>query len=802
MESKSKKSLYEVAKFIVCKRNLFFFLFTLACVFGVFGMQWTEVEQELTAYLDENTNTSIGLDLMEEEFITYGTAKVMLSNIDYPSALEFSEQIAAMDAVDSVAFDQEEEYTNGYALLSISFDGEEDDEDVLSNMEEIRTLIAPYDFAIDTTVGVSDGDQLASEMSTVMAVAAIIVVSVLLFTSKSFGEVPVLLITFGVAALLNKGTHFIFGEISFVSNSVGIILQLALAIDYAIILCHRYSEERTHLEPEEACTVALSKAIVEISSSSLTTICGLLAMSFMSFHLGADLSRVLVKSILISLLCVFTLMPGLLMVFSPLIEKTKHKNFVPSIAPFGNRILNMRYVILPIFLVVAVGALVFSMKTEYIFSAENALTANRNEVQIQKDRIEEIFGSTSGVAVIVPSGNYETEAALIAELEQYPEVDQVVGLANTEAMDEYTLTQLLTAREFSEMMEIDYEEAAMLYAAYAIDGENYGSLISDTDSYSLPLIDIALFANDMVEDGYVTLDAEQEADLQEQSQDILDGRLQLESEDYSRLLVAFNLPSEGEETFAFLDTIEQVAETYYDDVLLVGDPTSNLDLSDAFAVDNTIISVLSALFVTAILLGTFGSVVIPLLLILVIQSAIFMNFAFPYFRGAGVFFVGYLVVAAIQMGANVDYAIVITNRYMSLRETLDNRSAIIKALDESFATVLTSGVILASAGIAIAHLTTSGTIAVVGECLGRGTIISMFLVIFILPGLLYLGTPLIDKTAFALKFQKSETVASGKLHTNGRVKGYVSGYIDAEVKGTITGEISAVVTSLEQEEDV
>lgn len=800
MEKGKPKLLYRVAKFIVQKRNLFFFIFILACAFSFFGRSWTMVESEITAYLSEETGTRIGLDLMEEEFTTFGSAKVMLCNIDYDSALLLSEEIEEIEGVNGLTF-EEEDYQDGYALFSITYDAPEDDPVALQAMSDIRELIAPYDTAVDTTVGESRDARLAGEMQVVMVVAVFIVVGVLLLTSKSFGELPVLLITFGVAAFLNKGTDFIFGEISFVSNSVGIVLQLALAIDYAIILCHRYDEERKQHEPMEACTVALSKAIVEISSSSLTTICGLIAMSFMSYELGADLSRVLIKSIFISLFCVFTLMPGLLVLFSPLIDKTKHRNFIPSISRLGKAAIKVRYVVLPVFLILAVVAAVLSTKTNYLFSPYNAITVNRSETQIQEDRIESVFGTTNGLAIIVPSGDYEKESALVAELEAYPEVNQVVALANTEAMDDYMLTDSLTARQFSELMDMDYEEAALVYAAYAIDGENYGKLINNTDSYSLPLIDTILFLDDMVEDEYFVLDAEQEEDLRTQSADIRDGQLQLESENYTRMLVSLDLPTEGAETFAFVDTIKGIAESYYDEVHLVGDPTSNMDLSDAFTTDNVLISVLSALFVMAVLLGTFGSVAIPVMLILVIQSAIFMNFAFPYLKGTSVFFIGYLVVAAIQMGANVDYAIVITNRYMDLRKSMENKDAIVKALDDSFATVFTSGTILASAGIAIQHLTTDGTIATVGECIGRGTLISMVLVLLVLPQLLYIGTPLIDRTAFALKFQKEETKAKGKLTSNGHVKGYVSGYIDAEVHGTITGDISAVVTNIEEVEE-
>ena len=202
------------------------------------------------------------------------------------------------------------------ALISVTFDGEEEDEISLAALAAIRELLEPYDYYIDSAVGNSQADSLASEMGTILAVAAVIIVLVLLLTSRSYAEIPVLLITFIVAALLNLGTNFIFGEISFVSNSVTVVLQLALAIDYAIIMLHRFLEEREYAEDREACIAAVSAAIPSISASSLTTISGLAAMMFMQFRIGFDMGIILIKAILFSMLSVFTLMPGLLMLFS------------------------------------------------------------------------------------------------------------------------------------------------------------------------------------------------------------------------------------------------------------------------------------------------------------------------------------------------------------------------------------------------------------------------------------------------------------------------------------------------------
>ncbi len=791
-----------ISKTIVDRRNLFFLIFIIASIFCMFSMNWTKVENDITTYLSEDTATRKGLDVMNREFVTFGTAQVMVNNITFEDAEKLSEEIKEIEGVSSLTFENNKDhYLDASALFVITFDGEETDEISLSAMEEIKKLTKPYDVSIKTTVGSSMVETLAEEMNIILIIALVIIVVVLLFTSKSYAEIIILMITFGVAALLNMGTNYLFGKVSFISNSVAVILQLALAIDYAIILCHRFLEERTHFEAREACITALSKAIPEVCSSSLTTISGLLALSFMNFKIGADLSIVLIKAILCSIVCVFCLMPGLLVVASKWIDKTKHKNFVPSIKKIASKSLKLKNVVIPVFAICAIFSFWFSNQTQYLFGVSEARAARSSQSQIDSDRIKEKFGSQNLLAVVIPSGDYQKEAKLIKDLEKYNEVEKIMGIANTDALDGYTLTDQLTAREFSELMDLDYEVARMLYATYAINDENYGKLINNMENYSLPLLDLILFLDEMVEDEYVTLDADLKEELESNSEKIKNGQKQLESEKYSRMLMFLNLPEEGEQTFNFLDEIEKKVNTYYDEVYLVGNPTSNLDLSSTFSRDNIIISVLSALFVMVVLLFTFRSVGAPVLLIIIIQSAIFMNFAFPYIQNKGLFFIGYLVVSSIQMGANVDYAIVITNRYMQLKQVMNRKKAIIQALDESFVTIITSGTILATAGIVIQYVTTDGTIAVIGECIGRGTIISMILVLFVLPSILYIGTNIIEKTSFSVKLQRRRKKINGKIKTNGYVKGYVSGYIDAKVYGTIVGE-GEIEVSFDSEENI
>ena len=804
----------KLATFIVDKRNLIFFLYACALIFCLFSRSWVSVCNDITEYLPETTETRQGLTLMEEEFTTFATARVMVSHVTYEMAEDLAEQMEQIEGVSSAAFgssdvgaDTEEdsepempediaEYFKGAdALISVTFDGEEEDEVSLAALSAIRELLEPYDYYIDSTVGNSQADSLASEMGIILAVAAVIIVLVLLLTSRSYAEIPVLLLTFVAAAVLNLGTNFIFGEISFVSNSVTVVLQLALAIDYAIIMLHRFLEEREYAGDREACIAAVSAAIPSISASSLTTISGLAAMMFMQFRIGFDMGVVLIKAILFSMLSVFTLMPGLLMLFSKAMEKTRHRSFITKIDRWGKIALKLRYVGVPLFAVAIVAGFLLSNQCPYVYGYSQIETARQNETQIAEEKVNETFGAQNVMALLVPKGDYASEKALLDRLETYDQVDYAMGLSNVEIMDGYTLTDALTPRQFAEMTDLDYELVCLVYTAYAAEQEEYGRIVGGLDDYTVPLMDMFFFAYDKVEEGYVNLDEEQQTDLDDLYAQLSDAREQLQGENYTRMLVSLDLPEEGEETFAFLQTIHQEAEQYYDtgSVYLVGDSTSDYDLSVSFARDNIMISVLSVVFVIIVLLFTFQSVGLPLLLILVIQGSIWINFSFPGITQQPIFFMSYLVVTSIQMGANIDYAIVISSWYNELKGRMSRREAIVQALNLSFPTVLTSGSILSAAGFLIGQITTEPAIVGIGECLCRGTLISMFLVMFILPQILFLGDQIVERTRFNLKVPEVSRTVHGTVYVNGRVRGRISGVVDAHIQGVIYGDVSGML---------
>lgn len=802
MDQKTENPMIKLARFIVDKRKAFYLVFLAAFLFCAASVNKVQINNDITSYLPAQTETRRGLTIMEEEFITLGSANVMVANVTLDTAQELAHRLEAIPGVSEVAFDDtQEHYKDSAALFTISFDGEETDPATEEAMNQVLAALEGYDVYPSTQIGRDVSESLQKEMTVILAIAAVVIVVVLLFTSKSYMEVPVYLIVFATAAVLNMGTNFIFGTISFITNSIAVVLQLALAIDYAIIFCHRYMEERDNgLDAREADIAALSKAIVEISSSSLTTISGLVALMLMQLRIGFDMGIVLAKGIVCSMLCVFLLMPGLLMMFSRPIDRTRHKNLVPKINFWGRGVVRLRYVLPPIFLVAMVAGAVLSNQCDYVFDANDADFDNKPDWRIADEKVTQTFGAKNTIAVLVPRGDYKKEQMILTRVAELPQVTQATGLANIEVEDGRMLTDELTPRQFSELAGVDIELCRLLYQAYGLSVEEYGAIFQDPDDYAVPLIDVFEFLLEQKDKGVVSLTGEQ-ADKVDDLQEQLDtGLEQLRGEHWSRLVFVADTPTEGEETYALLDQIRSIAQDYYgDDVVLVGNSTNAFDLSSSFSGDNMKISILTALFVMVILLFTFKSAGLPILLVLTIQGSIWLNFSVPVLTGTNLFFLSYLVVSSIQMGATIDYAIVITNRYLELKTVMERKQAAVEALSQSFPTILTSGTIMAVAGFLIGGISTDATIGSVGQTLGRGTVTSIILVMTVLPQLLMLGDALIERTAITLNRDRKQRFNQGTMRLDGHVRGHIAGFVDGEFKGVIHGSVDALIESKYQE---
>ena len=801
-EKKKKGNLWlTVATFIVNKRKAIEILFVLAIIYSVLCINKVQVNQDITSYLPADSETRQGLSIMDEQFMTYGSVKVMLANVTFNQADSLVDSLENVDGVKEVAFDDSSDHFKGTnALFDITFSGTSDEQVSKDALNSVKDILADYDVYVSTEVGSeeSSAESLAKDMNIILVLAVVVIVAVLLLSTKAYLQIPVLLITFGVAAILNMGTNYWFGTISSITNSIAVVLQLALAIDYAIILCDRFMEEHETLDAEEAVKVALSKAIPEISSSSLTTISGMVAMMFMQFRLGYDMGIILVKAIILSLISVFFLMPGVLLIFAKGIDKTHHKCYVPKITIVGKFANKTKYIIPPLFIICLVFAFMKSNNCQYIYDTSSIVSAKKSESKIAQETIEETFGASNQLVVMVPKGDYESEHKVVKKLQNLDYVTSALALSNVSINDEYVLTDKLSPRQFSELVGIDREVVEVLYMAYAYNQEQYGPVVTGIDDYDVPIIDMFLFLYDQYKEGYVTLDSNLDEKLTTLYDTLHDAQLQLQGSDYSRLVLNISLPVEGQETYDALEEIRGIAAQYYskDSVILVGNSTSDHDLESSFASDNIIISVLTALFVIIILFFTFQSAGLPVLLVLTIQGSIWINFAVPSIEGQTVFFIAYLIVSAIQMGATIDYAIVISNRYLQLKQQMPLKEAITETLNQSFPTIFTSGSILTCAGFLIGEIASDATVASIGVALGRGTLISIILVLFVLPQILLMGDIIIEKTALTMNITRPQREVAGRVRVTGHVRGYVQGEIDADIQGTFQGQMKVSVDSV------
>ena len=277
-EKKDTSFMMKLSTLIVDKRKGFYLIFILLILYSIVSMDKVKVNNDLTSYLPETTETRQGLDLMDEQFLTYGTARVMVCNVTYEEAEKIAERIEEMPGVSMLDFENTDEYYHDMeALFKVTFEGEAEDAVSQEYLNGVLEALSRYDVYYTSDIGQEERDaaDLANDMIIILVLAGVVIVAVLLFTSTTYAEIPVFLMTFIVAAILNKGTNYWFGTISFVTDSIAVVLQLALAVDYAIILCHRFMEEHEDKDAREAVIVALSKAIPEISSSSLTTVSGM-----------------------------------------------------------------------------------------------------------------------------------------------------------------------------------------------------------------------------------------------------------------------------------------------------------------------------------------------------------------------------------------------------------------------------------------------------------------------------------------------------------------------------------------------
>ncbi len=684
-DGQSRTPAEVLARFIIEKRALIESIFVAGCIFSIIAMCFVNVNYDLTKYVPSYTQSSQGLDKMKEEFGYPGTARLMIKDVSLYEAKKYKDQLAAVDGVDQILWcdtkvnvyagedfvnldDIKDYYKDGCAVMDITFEEESDSPRTERAIDEMKAITGDKGCYVGMAVqNKSLIETTAREMGRILVVAVIMILAVLCLATTAWTEPILFMLVMGVAVLLNKGTNIFLGTISFLTDNVAIILQLATSMDYSIFLLDAFMSWRdTGLSEEEAIVKAVEEAINSIFASSLTTVVGFLALVTMKFNIGFDMGLVLAKGIVFSLLSVVFFMPAMILKFTKWNDRTKHRSFFPDFTKMGKGVFKIRYAVLIGIFLITPPAYVAQGMNHFLYGNSAVGGAKGTQVYEDDQEITARFGRSNMLLLIYPNNDMVAERRLSDELEDLPYVKSVTSMANTlpEGVPEEFLPESAT------------------------------SLLHKNDT--------------------------------------------------ARMLIYIRTKGESDIAFQCTDQIRDIMKKYYpEESYVVGETPSTQDIKATITEDNTRVNVLSLLGVFMVVMFSFHSVLIPLVVMIPIEVAIFLNMAIPYIQGVDMVYMGYIIVSSIQLGATVDYSILLTNNYIAKRKLLPKKEACIEAVTRSCSSIFTSGTIITLAGYIVHFISTTAAIGDLGHLIGRGGLLSVMLVLTLLPALLVLCDPLI-----------------------------------------------------------
>lgn len=777
--SKISHGLKKIPEGIVKLKWVFLVLFVALSIFGAVMIPHTKINYDLTGYLPAHCDSSTALELLKKEFDDKGMAYVMVKDVTPEKAGEIKTRLEKVEGVATVTYVESMNYKNNSALYTVTLKDYDSTAGAFDAVKGIIDALSDEKAYLSGQSAFSYYTKLETEQSIMKLGIAIVVIIllVMLFTSKTYFELIVLILVFGAAMAINMGTNFLFvNGISYIANLVALVLQLALSLDYSIILLHRYMEERDNGEDAKTATVtALTKGLPEILSSSLTTVAGLAALMLMTLSIGAEIGLSLAKGIVVSMATVIFFMPALLVIFDKPIQKTRHKSFVPNVTKPARAIVKARKVIVPAFLLIAILAGVAQGFNKYSFNYNSG-----SLIVAPKKVIEETgFGTLNSLVVVVPKGDAEKERQLVKYVESFDLIDKsqttalatinVYSFIDADSSETLYLTDEVSKKDIGNLIDKIPSDAGVnpLLIKPIIEGwfDDYvkkylpeGTKPSKAKVRLIDLLDFAVREKFDAISRFIGDDPEKLAYL-EQIKQISFAKANLESENYSRITFNINGGVEDDDVFELVKTLKSGVSDFYEERYITGESVVCYEMSEYFMKDNLMVCLFTDLFILVILLITFRNISLPIILILAIQGGIFINFAIPFLSKTSISFIGYLIISAIQMGATIDYAIVLTNRYRGIRKDFTDRyDAMAAATNAVFPTILTSGVILTATGFVMSMLS-SGVVAQLGLLLGVGTLTSIIIVLFVLPSLLLVTEKVVDKTDFSKLFRRKQKAA-------------------------------------------
>jgi predicted RND superfamily exporter protein len=619
-----------LSELIIKRKKAVMWLFALAAAASVFMAGFVRVSYKLAEYLPKNAPSIVALNKMQAEFGNgYPNARVMLKDVAPQEALRYKRELLAIDGVASAVWlddvvgsdalattplefmDQSvvsAYYKDGSALIYISIEsGKEADA-----VGEIRRFIGESNAIAGEAVNTASSQELSeSETLKAMAILIPVILLILIFSTTSWAEPLLFLITIGLAVLINMGTNIFFGKISFITSAVSPILQLAVSLDYAIFLTHSFGDLRLQgHKPEEAMKLAMKKSIAAIAASAATTVVGFFALIFMRLGIGYDLGINLVKGVLLSFISVTVFMPALTLSCRGLIDRTRHRRFLPDFSKAGALLLKIRIPFFLLALAAAVPCFLAQSKLDFKYGMD--IYGKESRAGKDAAQIEDRFGGDNQLVLLVPKGSPGTEAELCRTLGRLEHVTSVVSYSTavgSEIPEEY----------------LSEEQSGQFY-----------------------------------------------------------------SENYSRIILYTDTKTDGEEAFSTVRAVKAAAASLYGESWLSGQSAILYDMQSIVPDDAKTVDYIAIIGIFIVLLLTFKSLSLPVLLLFTIETAIFINLSFAYFTGSTYNFIGYLVISTVQLGATVDYAILLTDRYIGLRKDFSKKEAMAKALGGNVSSILIS----------------------------------------------------------------------------------------------------------------
>ncbi|MDD4334149.1 MAG: MMPL family transporter [Desulfotomaculaceae bacterium] len=668
-------------------------IFLVLAAVSMLPAVFVPVNYDMVDYLPKDAHSTTAISIIKKEFLgDTPNARVMVTNVTVQEALAYKEKLSAIDGVTAVKWLDDvlgkdvlmatplefldvsvtkKYYKDGHALLGVSIESGKESPAV----NAIYGLIGENDAVAGDAVNTAVTQGMAvSEVLNAMAILLPVILIILILATTSWIEPLLFLFTIGIAVIINMGTSALFGEISFITQTVSPILQLAVSLDYTIFLLHSFNKYRAFSEPREAMQLAMKRAMPTVAASAATTVIGFSALLFMRFGIGSDLGIQLVKGVVLSFLSVMIFLPALTLTGYRLIDKTRHKNIVPGCHKVGKGLMRIGIPMLILALIVIIPCFLAQSNTGFMYGMGGVAESSRAGKNTAL--IETAFGRENPLALLAPKETPGKEAALCDELSSIPHVTDVVSFVT------------------------------------AVGAE--------------------------IPPQYIP-------------QEVLD---QFYSGHYARIILYTDSPEEGEQTFATVQTVLDTAGRHYDTYYLAGPSATLFDMKGMVEADIRIVNLVAIVGIFIVILLTFRSLTLPIFLVFTIETAIWINLSFAYFTNNTLSFIGYLIISTVQLGATVDYAILLANHYMTDRKSLPKKEAMQKTLSGNLTAILISAGILASAGFILAATSGNPIVSELGTLLGRGTVLSFVMVVSVLPALLIVFDRVIEKTTFKNGFHR------------------------------------------------